>query len=63
MIDLITCSLCLRVQRGAEWFPAERVIREIKSYDDELPRLRAAVCDDCAEAISRRRTGEEALAA
>jgi hypothetical protein len=64
MIDLIACSICLRVRRSSEWFDAEHVIRDIKSYDDELPRLHGAVCDDCAEAISRRRAvGENALAA
>ena len=64
MIDLIVCSICLRARRGSEWLDAEHVIRDIKSYDDELPRLHGAVCDDCAEAISRRRVdGEDALAA
>jgi hypothetical protein len=54
--DLIACSLCLRVLRGSEWMDAERVIREIRSYDlGAPPRLRAAVCDHCAESISIRR--------
>jgi hypothetical protein len=39
MLDLIACSICLRVRRGSEWLDAEHVIRDIKSYDDELPRL------------------------
>ena len=55
MIKLIACSICLRVQRGSDWLEAERVIRDIKSYDDDLPRLRGAVCNDCAELIVRRR--------
>jgi hypothetical protein len=65
MTDLIACSICLRVRRGSEWLDAEHVIRDIKSYDDELPRLDGAVCDDCAGAISRRRIEEkqEAVAA
>jgi hypothetical protein len=64
MTDLIACSVCLRVRRGSVWIAAEHVIRYIKSYDGELPRLRGAVCDDCAEAISRRRAEwEDALAA
>jgi hypothetical protein len=64
MIDLIACSICLRVRRGSQWLDAEHVIRDIKSYDDELPRLASAVCDDCAGAISRRRADvEEAVAA
>ena len=31
MIDLIVCSICLRVRRGSEWQDAERVVREISS--------------------------------
>ena len=64
MIKLIACSICLRVQRGSDWLEAERVIRDIKSYDDDLPRLRGAVCNDCAELIVRRRVdAADALAA
>ena len=62
--DLITCSLCLRVLRGSEWMEAERVIREIRSYELEAPpRLQSAVCDECAEAIFSRRAQEEPVAA
>jgi len=40
---LITCSICLRVHRGSEWTEAERVIREIRSYElDAPPRLQSA---------------------
>lgn len=54
--DLTTCSLCLRVLRGSEWVEAERVIREIRSYELEAPpRLHSAVCDGCAESIVSRR--------
>jgi hypothetical protein len=64
MINLIACSICLRVRRGSEWLDAEHVIRDIRSYDNELPRLKGAVCDGCAEAISRRRAvAENAVAA
>ena len=64
MINLIACSLCLRVRRGPEWLDAERVISDIKSYDGELPRFHGAVCDDCADAIFRRRAEwEDQLAA
>lgn len=53
---LSTCSLCLRVRRGSQWLEAERVIREIRSYELEAPpRLRAAVCEGCADSIYRRR--------
>jgi hypothetical protein len=62
---LITCSVCLRVRRGSEWIEAERVINEIRSYDfDAPPRLRAAICDACADSILSRRAREiEPLAA
>ena len=66
MTDIIACSICLSVRRGSRWLAAEHVIRSIKSYDDDLPRLRgAALCDECAEEISRRRAEavEEAMAA
>jgi NMD protein affecting ribosome stability and mRNA decay len=62
--DLVTCSLCLRVHRGSEWMEAERVIKEIRSYELEaLPRLHSAVCDDCAESIFSRRAQGEPVAA
>jgi hypothetical protein len=54
--DLVTCSLCLRVQRGSEWIEAERVIREIRSYELEaLPHMQPAICAVCAESIVNRR--------
>jgi len=62
--DINVCSICLRVRRDSEWQDAERVVREISSYDRELPRLHAAVCDACVEAISRRRASrQDAVAA
>jgi len=63
--DLVTCSLCLRVLRESEWVDAERVIREIHSYDlEELPHLLPGLCDDCADRIlTRRATHAEAVAA
>jgi hypothetical protein len=54
--DLITCSVCLRVLQSSEWIEAERVIREIRSFDLEAPPLLAGTCDLCADAIRRRRT-------
>jgi hypothetical protein len=54
--DLITCSLCMGVLRGSEWVEAERVIREMRTYElGELPRLHSRVCDSCAESIFSRR--------
>lgn len=62
--DLVTCSLCLRVHRGSEWIEAERVIKEIRSYElQAAPRLRSGVCDACAESIFSRRAQGEPVAA
>ena len=55
-LDLVTCSLCLRVHRGSEWMQAELVIRETRSYELAAPpRLMPGVCDVCAESIFGRR--------
>jgi hypothetical protein len=63
MTDLTACSICLRVRSDSEWLAAERVIRDSRTYDDELPRLHGAICEDCAEAIARRRaTAQTAMA-
>jgi hypothetical protein len=62
---MVTCSICLRVHRGSEWTEAERVIREMRSYElDAPPRLRSGVCEVCAESIfSRRAQASERVAA
>ena len=55
-LDLVTCSLCLRVRRGSEWMQAELVIRDTRSYDFATPpRLLPGVCEVCAESIFDRR--------
>jgi hypothetical protein len=55
-LDLVTCSLCLRVRHGSEWTQAELVIRETRSYELEgPPRLLPGVCEVCAESIFDRR--------
>jgi hypothetical protein len=55
-LDLVTCSLCLRVRHGSEWTQAELVIRETRSYELEAPpRLLPGVCEVCAESIFDRR--------
>jgi hypothetical protein len=55
-LDLVTCSLCLRVRRGSEWMQPELVIRETRSYELEAPpRLLPGVCEACAESIFDRR--------
>jgi len=62
--DLITCSICLRVLRGAEWMDAERVIREIRSHElGSPPHLRDTVCEACADSIFNRRAEQEPVAA
>jgi hypothetical protein len=62
--DLITCSICLRVLRGAQWVDAEHVIRETRSYElDAPPHLRDAVCEACADSIFNRRAEQERVAA
>jgi NMD protein affecting ribosome stability and mRNA decay len=62
--NLVVCSICLRVHVGAKWVEAERVIRELRSYELETPpRLSSAVCDDCAESIFLRRETDEPMAA
>ena len=64
VIDLISCSVCLRVLRGSEWVEADRVIRETRSYELAAPpRLQPAVCDICAGSIFSRRAQTEAVAA
>lgn len=62
---LTTCSLCLRVRHDGRWLDAEQVIRETRSYELAAPpRLRAAVCDECAESIFTRRVqADEPVAA
>ena len=55
-LDLVTCSLCLRVRRGSEWMQAELVIRDTRSYELAAPpRLLPGVCEVCAESIFDRR--------
>jgi hypothetical protein len=63
--ELTTCSLCLRVLLGSEWIEADRVIRETRSFELEVPpRLYSAVCELCAESItSRRAQAPEPIAA
>ncbi len=54
MIDLIVCSICLRVRHGSAWFDAECVSGEITPGDGELFRLHGAVCDACAQGPRRK---------
>ena len=63
--NFTACSICLRVQVGSEWIEAEQVIRANRTHElAAVPRLHPAVCDSCADAISRRRArADELLAA
>ena len=55
-LDLVACSLCLRVHHGSEWMQPELVIRETRSYELATPpRLLPGVCESCAESIFGRR--------
>jgi hypothetical protein len=63
-IGMVTCSRCLRVQRGSSWIEAEDVIRELRSYElAEAPRLRPGLCDRCRDILSARRTPAHSIAA
>ena len=63
-IDMVTCSRCLRVQRGSSWVEAEDVIRELRSYElAEAPRLLPGLCDRCEALSSARRTQAHNIAA
>jgi len=55
-IGMVTCSRCLRVERGSSWVEAEEIIKELRTYElVDPPRLRPGVCDHCAEAIAAAR--------
>src|SRR5829696_931745 len=57
---MTACSLCLHVRRGSQWVEAERVIREIRSFEHENPpRLIWTVCKPCSESIFGRRADAE----
>ena len=53
---LVTCSICLRVQRASGWVAAEEAIRELRTYDFREPvQLMPGICDDCSDEIDERR--------
>jgi len=53
------------VLRGSDWVEAERVIRDIRSYELAAPpRLEWTVCELCSESIfNRRAQPDEPIAA
>jgi hypothetical protein len=54
MIDLIVCSICLRVRHGSEWLDADRVSGAMSSDNGEPLRLHGALCDVCAKSARRK---------
>jgi hypothetical protein len=61
---LVTCSMCLAVQRASGWIAAEEAIRKLRTYDRPLPvQLGSGICDSCRDEIeSRRGASRDALA-
>ena len=56
-MNLIACSLCLRVYHDSAWVEAERAIRKLRTYDRPAAvRLEPGICDTCSDHIARRRT-------
>jgi hypothetical protein len=54
--SFVTCSVCLRVLRGADWLEAGHLIRSLRTFDHVVvPRLRPALCDYCADELRQRR--------
>ena len=55
-LGLVSCSSCLRVQRGSTWIEADVVIRELRSFElPDAPRLRPGLCGRCRAALAARR--------
>jgi len=53
---LVTCSICLRVQRESGWVEAEEAIRELRTFELRAPlRLGSGLCDDCSDDLAERR--------
>jgi hypothetical protein len=57
-LSVVACSLCLRVLHDSGWIEADRVIRELRTFELPAPiRLEPGLCDGCVELVDRRRTG------
>ena len=53
---LVTCSICLNVQRATGWTTAEEAIRELCTYELREPvSLRPGLCPECSDALEARR--------
>ena len=56
-VGMVTCSQCLRVQRGSSWLEAEDIIAELRTYElVDPPRLRPGLCDRCTATLAAART-------
>jgi hypothetical protein len=61
---LVTCSICLRVQRESGWVSADEAIRELRTFELGEPlHLAPAVCDECRDDLAERRGHSFAKAA
>ena len=55
-LQLVVCSRCLRVLRDEQWFRAEIVIRDRRTFErDAPPRFEAVLCPLCTFSIHLRR--------
>jgi hypothetical protein len=55
-LQLVVCSRCLRVLRDEQWFRAEIVIRDLRTFArDAPPRFTAVLCPLCTFSIHLRR--------
>ena len=62
--SFVVCTLCLRVLRGSNWVEAEKVIREVRSFElVSMPSLLPGLCADCSEMIQLRRGEPQSAAA
>jgi hypothetical protein len=63
--SFVTCSVCLRVLRGAAWAEAGELIRSLRTFERAaVPRLQAGLCEHCQQELRlRRQKSEERLAA
>ena len=63
-LRLTACSVCLRVQRGSEWIAPDEVIRRMRTFELDTPRLAPGLCERCSEELRLRRgPDDEPLAA
>jgi hypothetical protein len=62
--SFVVCTMCLRVLRGSSWVEAEKVIREVRSFElASMPSLLNGLCTGCSEMIQLRRGEAQSAAA